>query len=113
MSHSYTVSEMSARTKAICERGKFFIETGTSQSFLQFLRASSGRIRRYMPIVLVQRIADLINSGDRDSAITLWTKVCIDADEGPKRTKRILLFYLSYVVIGFMALYAFIRTILH
>lgn len=111
MSCTYTSDEMSTRTKVICERGKFFIETGTGQTFKKFLRNSSGQLYNYIPGVLMQRIADLINIGDRDSAITLWMKVCVDADAAPHKIRKIFLFYLSYIIIWFMALYAFIRTI--
>jgi len=103
---------MSARTKVICERGKFFIETGSGTTFLKFLHNSSGHVIKYTPFFLIQRIADLINQGDRQSAITLWTKVCVEADAIPQKVRRIFLFYLTYAVIGFMAVYAFIRTIL-
>ena len=84
----------------------------TGQVFKKFLKNSSWRVRKYIPKVLVQRIADLINSGDRDSAVTLWTKVCMNADMAPHRALKVFLFRLSYMIIGFMALYAFIQAII-
>jgi len=102
---------MSAATEVICNRGRFFIETGSSYQFKQFLSRSAEKIVRAVPEVLLKRIEDLINQGNRDDAVTLWIKVCAVADELPARRRRVIFFYISYFVIGATAVIALIRTL--
>lgn len=111
MSSAYTIDKMSVKTRAICERGKFFIETGTASGFKKFVRGSAKKIAQYVPDIWLGRIEDLINKGDRDGAVLLWVQVCHEADTVPSRRRRILIFYISYFAIGLMALYAFLKTL--
>lgn len=101
---------MSSKSKVLCERGKFFIETGTSKTFKNYIRDSAGQLSRHIPSVVLIRIENLINSGDRDSAITLWTKACEVADKEPGRKMWSLLFFISYVTFIIIALTALLRT---
>lgn len=107
----YTSDGMSAKTRTICERGKFFIETGTARSFKNFMRDSALRIAKYIPESVLKRIEDLINSGDKETAITLWMKACEVADLEPSRRRKLLIFYVSYFAIGIIALLALLRTL--
>lgn len=102
---------MSVKTRVICERGKFFIETGTARSFKNFLQNSARNIRRYIPASVLKRIEDLINSGDKETAVTLWIKACEVADSEPIRRRKIAIFYISYIIIGIMATIALLRTL--
>ena len=102
---------MSIRCKSIFERGRFFIETGTAKAFHLFYQNGTGIIR-YIPEFMIKRIMDLINRGDKDSAITLWMKLCMDADRVPIIIKAKLVHHLIHLVIGLMAFYAFIKVIL-
>jgi hypothetical protein len=111
MSGAYTSSNMSAQTRVICERGKFFIETGTVDTFNKFLSLSAQRIRRDIPHTILQKIADLINQGDKDRAVVLWTQACQVADVKPPHRRRTLLFLISYLVVAGMALYAFLKVL--
>lgn len=111
MSDAYTPDEMSAQTKVICERGKFFIETGTVDTFNKFLHLSADTLRRDIPEMILLRIEDLINQGDKDSAVVLWTRACKMADEKPARRRRAILFIISYFVVAGMALYAFLKVL--
>jgi len=94
----------------VFERGRFFIETGTARSFQLFYENGSGLIR-YIPEFMVSRIIDLINRGEIDTAVTLWMKLCMDADRVPIVVKAKLFHYTIHLIIGAMALYAFLRVI--
>lgn len=102
---------MSAHARVICERGKFFIETGSTHTFRKFLKYSSGRLHHNIPIEILNRIVDLINEGNRDSAITLWTEACRIADMKPASRRRAILFLISYFAVAGMALYAFLKVL--
>jgi hypothetical protein len=111
MSTGYITDSMSARAKTLYERGRFFIESGGAPSFRSFINMLKfDIIGRYMPDIVIKRIVDLINTGDTDRAVTLWMRVCAEADSMPSRTRKVALFYLSYAVIAIMALYAFVNT---
>jgi hypothetical protein len=101
---------MSTRCRSVFERGRFFIETGTAKAFQLFYENGTGLVR-YIPEFMVSRIVDLINRGEKDTAITLWMKLCMDADRAPVVIKAKLLHHTIHLVIGVMALYAFIRVI--
>lgn len=113
MSDEYIPDKMSTDTKAICERGKFFIETGTVNTFNKFLQFSDThiRIRRDIPQEFLNRIVDLISEGDRDGAIILWTRACQIADVKPTHRRRTMIFLISYLLVAGMALYAFLKVI--
>jgi len=111
MASAYTSDKMSVKTRAICERGKFFIETGTAPGFKKFVHYSAKKIAQYVPGIWLGRIEDLINKGDRDGAVLLWVQVCHEADNMPSRRRRLLFFYISYLVIALMALYAFVKSL--
>ena len=102
---------MGNRTKIICERGKFFIETGSSRSFHTFLRGSAESIIKYTSAILILRIIELMDSGNKDAAVSLWTTVCKVADPIPSRNKRLFIFLISYVTFAVMATFAFIHTL--
>lgn len=102
---------MNTNTKNICERGKFFIETGTASTFKKFVYYSAQKIIQYVPGVWLNRIEDLINSGDRDKAIFLWVKVCCKADSMPSHYRRILVFYTSYFFTILLVLYAILKIL--
>jgi len=107
----YTSNKMSVQTKVICERGKFFIETGTSDTFNKFLSLSAQKLQRDIPQGILQKIEDLINSGDKDKATVLWTQACKLADVKPIHYRRVMLFLISYLVVAGMALYAFLKAL--
>lgn len=111
MVNMYNLNEMSVKTKLICERGKFFIETGTASGFKKFIKHSAPKITRYMSSIWFDRIVDLINKGDIDNAINLWIQVCREADTIPSHRRNVLIFYISYLVIFLMALYAFLSVL--
>lgn len=111
MTSIYNLNEMSVKTKIICERGKFFIETGTVSGFKKFIKNSAQKITRYMPSIWFDRIVDLINKGDIDSAVNLWIQVCREADTIPSHRRNALIFYISYLIIFLMSLYAFLRVL--
>lgn len=92
------------------ERGRFFIETGTARSFQLFYENGSGLIR-YIPEFMVSRIIDLINRGEIDTAVTLWMKLCMDADRAPIVIKTKVFHCAVHLIIGVMALYAFLKVI--
>jgi len=110
MSSEYNLDKMSTDTRAVCERGKFFIETGTAVTFNGFLQ-SARHIRRKIPHAFLEKIEDLINDGEKDRAITLWIRACQMSDIKTTNRKRTLLFLISYFVVAVMALYAFFKVI--
>jgi hypothetical protein len=73
---------MSDRCKAIFERGRFFIESGSGKGFSLFLKDGEG-IVKYIPFFIFRRIESLMNNGDKDAAVTLWLKACEVADKAP------------------------------
>ncbi len=103
---------MSNHSKVLCERGKFFIETGTANTFKKWIQKTGGATRYIRPL-LISRIASLINTGERDNALILWTKCIEDADAVPSRVRRVLFFYASFLVVAAMATYAFLHTLLN
>jgi hypothetical protein len=107
----YIVGVMSFELKVICERGKFFIQTGTSNTFLKFLNSSVKKFQQDIPSIALQRIIDLIDNDCRDEASILWTRACEIAGARPAHRRRTLLFFISYGIVAGMALYAFLRVI--
>jgi hypothetical protein len=104
------MSKMSVRCKSIFERGRFFIETGTAKTFQLFYDNSDGIIR-YVPEFMIRRIADLIDHNDKDSAVTLWMRACLNADRAPMVMKMKLIHYTINIVIALMAIYAFFKVL--
>lgn len=113
MSDDYILDKMSVDTRTICERGKFFIETGTADTFNKFLQFSDIHIRihRDIPQAFLDRIEELIDSGDRDRAVILWVKACQVADVKPIHRRRALWFLISYLFVAGMAIYAFLKVV--
>lgn len=110
MSNAYNQNRMGVRARVICERGKFFIETGSAGSFKKFVGTSAGKLSRYIPSMLINRIENLINQGNRAEAILLWEHICVQADNAPSRYILFMAFSISYMVFGLMALYAFLKV---
>ena len=102
---------MSTETKVICERGKFFIETGTPHSFFKFVENSSNAIYRYIHPIFIVRIGALIDQGDRDNAILLWTNVCALAEGEPVRRRRATLLWLYKFAMGLAFWFILIKII--
>jgi hypothetical protein len=107
---NYNLNRMSNKSIVVFERGRFFIQTGSARSFYIF-HNDAGGIIRYMPRAILKRIEDLINRGDRDSATTLWLKACESADLAPLRIKHNLIHWGIHILIGGIALYAFIKVL--
>lgn len=103
---------MSKRAKVAFERGKFFIETGTAKTFASWVARSLDRnFVRGMPEAVIYRIGNLINQNNRDDAVTLWMHACRSADVQPMKRKLSMVVGGYLVVVGFMATYAFVRTL--
>ena len=75
---------MSSRCRAVFERGRFFIETGSAHGFAVFHTNSEG-IVRFIPPFIIKRIQDLINTQNTESAVTLWMHACESADQTTTR----------------------------
>lgn len=71
---------MGKKAKILFERGRFFIETGTARGFAMFVEKCGGLVR-LIPGFVLKRISDLMDSGDRTTAVTLWMKACEEADK--------------------------------
>ena len=82
MLQRHNPDRMSDRCKAIFERGRFFIESGSGKGFSLFLKDGEG-IVKYIPFFILKRIETLMDRGDRDTAVTLWLKACEVADKAP------------------------------
>lgn len=102
--------EMSISTKVVCERGKFFIETGASDTFRKFVSNSANNVIKYVPVSVINRIYDLIDAGNRSDAITLWIKACEVAYYIPMRRNRQFVYAAAYLFLFAIALAALIRT---
>jgi hypothetical protein len=78
----YNTNSMSTRCKAIFERGRFFIESGSGKGFSLFLKDGEG-FTKYIPLFILNRIGSLIDAGEIDMAVALWLKACESADKAP------------------------------
>jgi hypothetical protein len=97
---------MSSRCKVIFERGRYFIETGNTKSLRLIL--GNNKIFRYIPELILRRIENLIDNGDRESATALWMKACETADTTPKRLWMATVYFGLQLVVAGIALYSFI-----
>lgn len=93
---------MNESYKRLYERGRFFIETGTANTFIMWA-ARNNLITRYTPNLFISRISTLIAEGDRDSANSLWLAVCVSAYRTPAKIKREIIFgIIKLVTLGIM-----------
>jgi hypothetical protein len=74
MVKNYT--QMRMEIQAFYNCGLFFIETGTPSAFGKWIDNSNRRMSKYVPKVLIERIKGFIEKEDRNSAATLWLRVC-------------------------------------
>ena len=111
-SHAYNLSRMSSECRTLFVRGRYFIETGTAQTFNSWVNCID-RITKYTPILILERITHFIRTEQRQQAILLWMKVCEKAHNAPSRIVCKLIYILINMIIGGMAIYAFIDAITH
>lgn len=91
----YNKSRMSIQTYYNC--GLCFIKTGTSSSFQKWI--NNDNLTKYtIPIVLAERIKYFIDREDRDSASTLWLKVCQHLEQRKKKLPISILLILIYLL---------------
>ncbi len=101
---------MSTECKTVYERGKFFIETGTAKNFSTIFNNKDGMVK-YIPNFMFKRIEDLMKSGDKDKATTLWMKVCERASMAKWKSILQILDLVFKVIVAGMAFYAFLKVI--
>ena len=104
------MGRMSQDCRVIYERGKYFIETGTSSTFMNWVVLNT-KIVRYTPEFILKRISDFILKDDKESAITLWLLVCQNATLGPKKIVLNILSIIFHVIIAGIAVYSFINIL--
>jgi len=92
------------------KRGKFFIETGTAQTFTKFLHLSAENIKNNAPLSLFNEILYLIGR-DNDRAIALWFQACELSNMAYIGRRRFKMFISSYIVIFIMATYTFWKVV--
>lgn len=98
-------------TKDICERGRFVIETGSVRSFRSYLKNSAARVTKYIGNTVISRIEDFINTGDRDSATTLWVHACEVAEAMPTRILLRMIIIAVQAAVAAIATVALFRTL--
>ena len=109
----YNTNRMSCKAKNIYERGKFFIETGTTQSFKHFLLNSAKELLTHTPAIVIFTIEELIANESRDEALKVWKKTCADIDR-PTRSSKILILCTTYMVlVGVLSVLAIIKSYLN
>ena len=102
---------MSTRYKTAFERGRFFIETGTPQSFLLFWKNQNTGLIRRIPQWVFNKVHSHMTNGDKDAAVTLWQQACVSADLFPIfLLKRAVVLSIKTILVG-MILWSFIRLV--
>jgi len=101
---------MGNKSKIAYKRGLFFIQNGNAKHFNMFHAGSQGVVK-YIPNFMIRRIEDLMKIGDKDRAVTLWLKACENADKVPMKIRKNLLHIMFHIIIGSMALYAFLHVL--
>ena len=109
---TYRSCGMSDNCKTIYMRGKYFIETGTAQTFNTWVQQID-QITRYTRDLLLERVAQLINGEERQQAVMLWLRICERADAAPIRFWWSVASLVWHISITGIAVYAFIDAITH
>lgn len=104
------MSRMGNKCKSLFERGRFFIETGTVKHFNVFHKNNNNAVK-YIPDFILKRIEDLIKTGEKDKAVTLWMKACECADKAPIQITKDALSILFHLSVTGIAIYAFLKVI--
>ena len=101
---------MSVNTEVLYQRGKYFIETGSGKIFQGWFKRTCAGFN--VPDFLIKRIGDLMNQEDRDSAITLWMKICGNISRSKKKIKRkIYIGNILTVVVVFCAVFTIVKLL--
>ncbi len=109
---TYRSGSMSDSSKTVYMRGKYFIETGTAQTFSAWVKQID-QITRYTRDLLLERVSQLIHGGERQQAVMLWLRICERADAAPAKFWFSIASLIWHVAITGIALYAFVDTITH
>jgi len=102
---------MSEECRTLFMRGRYFIETGTAQTFSSWVKLID-KITQNTPPYVIDRIAHLIGLEKREQATLLWMKVCEAANRSTSILMKEILYTLLHIIISGMAIYAFIDAIL-
>lgn len=111
MNDNYNLKEMSEHYKAIYKRGLFFIETGSSNSFLKFIRHMTEPVFKRKYNLVVTRIVNFINVGDIDNAKLLWEKICTEVDSSKLSKFLVYILIMWFLVITIMSVYSFFKVL--
>jgi len=103
----YSPDRMSSNLEVLYNRGLYFIQTGTAQTFTTWAK---GTLKgRGVPHHLLKRIGDFISNGDLEAASTLWMRVCHLVDNTPIiNTRRILSIAFKLAIVA-LAIYVLIK----
>ena len=103
---------MSARSRVLFERGRFFIETGTATFIKQWLQQNR-RALAAIPEEVISRLEYFVTIGDKDSAANLWLHMCKIADTARIRLLWSLASYLFHAALAGGLVYCLVRVINH
>ena len=102
----YSPNRMSSSSEILYNRGLYFIQTGTAQTFTTWAK---GTVKGRVPHHLLKRIGDFISKGDLEAASTLWMRVCQLIDNTPIINIRRILSIVFKLAVVALAIYALIK----